>query len=106
MYFSVKVPMRIGGKKFRTCVCYALTDTLKSTVEKLSEKGNAEIYEQPVFFCNGKLVAKKEAVAEEKSVKVKKSKAKAVETAEAVEAEETELTEEEPSEEEPSEEDF
>ena len=82
MFFSVKVPMKIGGKVFRTCVCYDLTETLRATVEKLASEGKAEIYAELKFFCNGKLVEKKccgkaerSCGAEDKPKKGKKAKA-------------------------------
>lgn len=64
MFFSVKVPMKIGGKAFHTCICYDLTEALKATVEKLASEGKAEIYQEQKFFCNGKLVEKKPVVKE------------------------------------------
>ena len=82
MFFSVKVPMKIGGKAFHTCICYDLTEALKATVEKLASEGKAEIYQEQKFFCNGKLVEKKQVVKEnlttEKPKKEKKSKASTV----------------------------
>jgi len=72
MFFSVKVPMKIGAKNFRTCICYALPDYLKSTVEKLVAEGKAEMYEENRFFCNGKLVEKKKAKATPKKTSNKK----------------------------------
>ena len=59
MFFSVRTPVKIGDKKYRTCICYELTDELKLTVKKLVEEGKADIYEEEVFFCTGKLVGKK-----------------------------------------------
>lgn len=59
MFFSVRTPVKIGNKKYRTCICYELTDELKLTVKKLVEEGKADIYEKEVFFCTGKLVGKK-----------------------------------------------
>lgn len=58
MFFSVKVPMKIGNRSFRTCICYKLDENLKSTVQKLASEGKAEIYTEVRFFCNGKLVEK------------------------------------------------
>ena len=72
MFFSVKVPLKIDGKDFHTCICYKITDTLKSTVEKLAAEGKAVIYDKQRFFCNGKLVEKKpieeETIVEEPTV--------------------------------------
>lgn len=84
MFFSVKVPMKIGGKAFRTCVCYTLTETMKSTVEKLVAEGKAEIYAEARFFCNGKLVLKKEVVKNNLVTENKSKKDKKVKKAEAV----------------------
>ena len=86
MFFSVKVPMKIGGKIFRTCVCYDLTEPLKATVEKLEKEGKAVIYAEQRFFCNGKLVDTKlvenKAESEEKPKKVKKTNTVPVKDAE------------------------
>ena len=90
MFFSVKVPMKIGGKAFRTCVCYTLTETMKSTVEKLVAEGKAEIYAEARFFCNGKLVAKKEVVKDNLVTENKSKKDKKVKKAEAIEGAVTE----------------
>lgn len=79
MFFSVKVPMKIGGKAFHTCICYDLTEALKATVEKLASEGKAEIYQEQKFFCNGKLVEKKPVVKENLTTeKQSKKKAKAI----------------------------
>jgi hypothetical protein len=85
MFFSVKVPMKIGGKSFHTCICYDLTETLKSTVERLAEEGKAVIYSELKFFCNGKIVEKKSVVKENLTTekKEKKNKKIKVETVEA-----------------------
>lgn len=76
MYFSVKVPMKIGGKAFHTCICYALTENLKYTVEKLAEQGKAVLYNEPRYFCNGKLVAKKEPAVKKVDKKKEKKQVK------------------------------
>ena len=87
MFFSVKVPMRIGAKVFRTCICYSLTENLKSTIVKLANEGKAEIYTEQKFFCNGKLVDKKTVT------KTSKKKTKKVETEAMETTEETKVTE-------------
>lgn len=71
MYFCVKTPMKIGAKSFRTCICYALPDYLRATVEQLVEEGKAEIFAENRFFCNGKLVenARKQAKAKKHSAR-------------------------------------
>ena len=79
MFFSVKVPIKIGGKTFHTCICYDLTETLRATVEKLASEGKAEIYQEQKFFCNGKLVEKKPVVKENLTTERHKKKAKTVE---------------------------
>ena len=76
MFFSVKVPMKIGGKAFHTCICYDLTEALKTTVEKLASEGKAEIYKEQKFFCNGKLVEKKPVVKENLTTEKKEKKNK------------------------------
>lgn len=70
MYFSVKVPVKIGDKKFLTCICYELTEFYKDAVEKLVAEGKAVKYETKRFFCNGKLLP----TAEEKRREAKKTK--------------------------------
>ena len=84
MFFSVKVPMKIGAKSFKTCICYALPDYMKKTVEELAEKGKAEIYSEQRFFCNGKLVELKKKT----SVKTVKKASKKTVIKEATVAEE------------------
>ena len=76
MFFSVKVPMKIGGKTFRTCICYDLTENLRTTVEKLEKEGKAVIYTEQRFFCNGKLLEKKSVAKENLTTEVKTKKDK------------------------------
>lgn len=71
MFFSVKVPMKIGNKSFRTCICYKLDENLKSTVQKLASEGKAEIYTEVRFFCNGKIVEKNKNKARTKKKETK-----------------------------------
>lgn len=59
MFFSVKLPMNIGGKVYKPCICYALPKSLEVTVTKLSKEGKAETYDERKFFCNGKVLEKK-----------------------------------------------
>lgn len=59
MFFSVKLPLNIGGKVVKPCICYPLPKNLEATVAKLAKEGKADIYEERKFFCNGKLVEKK-----------------------------------------------
>ena len=58
MFFSVIRPIRIGGRVYRPCICYDLASYLRSTVEKLEKEGTAKIYNERVYFCNGKIVEK------------------------------------------------
>lgn len=74
MFFSVKVPIKIGGKPFHTCICYELKEELKTAVEKLASAGKAEIYSEVKFFCNGKLVEKKPVVKENLTTEKKEKK--------------------------------
>lgn len=81
MFFSVKVPMRIGGKEYKTCICYPLNDILKTTIEDLEKKGKAVIYSERKFFCNGKLVTKtKKVVKPSKKAEVKEEPKLEIET--------------------------
>ena len=80
MFFSVKSSVKIAGKVYTPCVCYALTDFLKTTVEKMVAENKAYIYDHKVAFQNGKVIEKKEEVqpvaVEKKSKKVKKEETK------------------------------
>lgn len=69
MYFSVRSQVKIGGKVYKTCICYKTENTvIMNTIENLAKKGLAEIYEEKRFFCNGKLVkTRAEKEAEEKA---------------------------------------
>lgn len=73
MYFSVKASVRIAGKVYTPCVCYALPDFLKATIEKMAEEERAYIYDHKVAFQNGKVIEKKEIKPVEKK-KAKKEK--------------------------------
>lgn len=53
MYFIVKKYLRIGGRNYKPCISYRLSDYLFSTIKELERKGDAEITEKPVFFQNG-----------------------------------------------------
>lgn len=88
MFFSVKVPMKIGGKEFHTCICYPLTDTFKATVEELEKKGKAVIYSERKFFCNGKLVEKSKK-SKKPDVKIKETKKEELKEEPNVELDET-----------------
>ena len=71
MFFSVKSAVKIAGKVYTPCVCYALPDVLKATIEKMVAEERAYIYDRKVAFQNGKVLEKK---AEVKPLEVKKSK--------------------------------
>lgn len=78
MFFSVIKPIRIGGRIYRPCICYEIASYLRSTVEKLEKEGTVKVYSEKVYFCNGKIVPKQEAIKEnvttEKTKKNKKEK--------------------------------
>ena len=78
MFFSVKSSIKIASKVYTPCVCYALPEALKATIEKLAKEEKAYIYENKVFFQNGKVIERKEvakeSVATEKPKKNKKEK--------------------------------
>lgn len=79
MFFSVKRALKIAGKIYIPCICYPVTKFLERTVNKLSDEGKAVIYEDRVFFQNGKVIEKeaepiKRAWAIEKPRKEKKEK--------------------------------
>lgn len=85
MYFTVKKYLRIGGRNYKPCISYRLSDYLFPTIKGLEAKGDAEITEKPVFFQNGSKIKPKEvlppvaeapAVTEEKPVEVKKNRRK------------------------------
>lgn len=59
MYFSVKSSVKIAGKVYVPCICYALPDVLAPTVNKMVEEGKAVIYKDKVFFQNGRVLVKK-----------------------------------------------
>ena len=79
MFFTVKKSIRIAGKVYSPCICYDLTKFLETTVQKLADEGKAVIHDKMVFFQNGKIIEKKEAVKKnlttEKPKKEKKTKA-------------------------------
>lgn len=79
MFFSVKSPVKIAGKVYTPCVCYALTDYLKATIEKMAKEERAYIYDHKVAFQNGKVIQKKEEAQPVVKEKKKAKKEKAVE---------------------------
>lgn len=75
MFFSVKTAIKIAGKVFVPCVCYAINETLAPTIDKLVAEGKAYKYSNRVYFQNGKLIEKKPIVQENRTVeKLKKTK--------------------------------
>jgi hypothetical protein len=72
MFFSVKSAVKITGKVYIPCVCYALPDFLKATIEKMVKEERAYIYDHKVAFQNGKVLEKK--AVETKPVTGKKPK--------------------------------
>ena len=70
MFFSVKTAIKIAGKVFVPCVCYAINEALAPTVDKLVAGGKAYKYSNRVYFQNGKLIekTKKEKAVEETPV--------------------------------------
>ena len=92
MFFSVKKTIKIGGKVYKPCICYEVTRALELTLQKLASAGKAVLYDERVFFQNGKII-KTEAMlkAEKKAEKKASRKAKKVSEAK---AEETTASEE------------
>ena len=72
MFFSVKSAVKIAGKVYIPCVCYALPDFLRATIEKMVAEERAYIYDHKVAFQNGKVLEKK--AVETKPVETKKLK--------------------------------
>lgn len=97
MYFTVKTPIRIGGKLFKTCVCYEVTPYLELTVQKLAKEGKVDLHEKFVYFCNGKPVEQKAKTFEAVEKPAKKAKAKKTEKAEIKEEPKEETVKEEPA---------
>lgn len=61
--------MKIGGKVFTPCICYEAKEVLAPTIEKLVREGKARIYEERVYFQNGKVLEKKAEPEQAKSCK-------------------------------------
>lgn len=78
MFFSVKYPLKMAGKTYLPCICYPLPRFLEMTVEKLVKEDKAVIYDEMVFFQNGKIIkTEKMLKAEQKEVR-KAGKKKAI----------------------------
>lgn len=69
MFFSVKTPLKIAGKTYIPCVCYALPERLELTVEKLVGENKAVIYKEKVAFMNGRVIVKEVKAKETKKAK-------------------------------------
>lgn len=96
MFFSVKQPLKIMGKVYSPCICYQVTKYLQATVESLVKEDKAVVYEEKVFFQNGKVLKslderkaeeKLKIQAEKKAEKEAKKKAKEEKLEEKVEEE-------------------
>ena len=66
MFFSVKRPLKIAGKRYIPCICYEVTTVLEETIKKLAEEDKAVIYDERVFFQNGKVIPTEKMLKEEK----------------------------------------
>lgn len=81
MFFSVKTPLKIAGKTYIPCVCYPLPRFLELTVNQLVSEGKAVIYNEFVYFQNGKVIKTEKMIKEEqKEAKKSEKKSKKVET--------------------------
>lgn len=92
MFFSVKKTIKIGGKVYKPCICYEVTRALELTLQKLASAGKAVLYDERVFFQNGKII-KTEAMLKAEKKAEKKASRKAKKASEA-KAEETTASEE------------
>lgn len=77
MFFSVKASIKIAGKVYKPCICYKVTDILELTINKLVAEGKAETHKDYVYFCNGKIMEKKEEVKEKLTSDTSKKSKKA-----------------------------
>ena len=66
MFFSVKRPLKIAGKIYIPCICYEVTTVLEETIKKLAEEDKAVIYDERVFFQNGKVIPTEKMIKEKK----------------------------------------
>lgn len=71
MFFSVKEPMKIFGKKFIPCICYEATRQMEATINHLAEEGKVRVYDRKVFFQNGKVIKSLEERKKEEKEKKK-----------------------------------
>lgn len=55
-FFSVRAPVRLGGKKYIPSVCYPVTPDIVGTVDALVGNGKAVVYAERVRFLSGRVV--------------------------------------------------
>jgi hypothetical protein len=77
MFFSVKKTIRMGGKVYIPCVCYEADKSLELTLSKLSAEGKAVLYDERVFFQNGKVIDRAKDKARKSQPKARKAKKEA-----------------------------
>lgn len=83
MFFSVKKSLKLNGKIYIPCVCYEYGQDFEATVNKLVSEDKAVIYEERVFFQNGKpLPSLKEREAKAKAEKKARKEAEKKESKE------------------------
>lgn len=83
MFFSVKKGLKIAGKVYTPCICYPVTKILEKTILKLEKEGKVTVYNERVFFQNGKII-KTETMLKEEKREAKKAERKAKKEAEKV----------------------
>ena len=59
MYFYVKKPIKVNGKRFIPAVCYEVTEENKREAEILFEANLAVKSDSYIVFQNGKPISKK-----------------------------------------------
>ena len=74
MFFSVKTSVKILDKTYIPCVCYAMNETIQKTIEDLANKNKAVIYDEKVFFQNGKVIKTQKMLKAEKKEARKEAK--------------------------------
>ena len=79
MFFTVEKTIKIEGKPYKPCVCYAVTPVLEFTINKLAEEGKVTLHEKFVYFYNGKPLEQKAKQFEPATKPAKKSRTKKVE---------------------------
>lgn len=80
MFFSVKESLKIAGKVYIPCVCYPLPRFLELTVNDLVNKNKAVVYDEYVYFQNGKVIKTEKMLrAEKKEAKKTEKKTRKIE---------------------------